>query len=61
MVARSQSEDKVDITSPRQIDANRINTKRGTGPTMEAGTVRASRNAFRHGRQDLTVSRLRAC
>lgn len=37
------------MASNRQIEANRGNAKRSTGPRTEAGKVRSSRNAFRHG------------
>ena len=37
------------MTSNRQIEANRGNAKRSTGPKTEAGKTRSSRNALRHG------------
>ena len=37
------------MTSPRQIEANRRNALRSTGPTTEAGKCRSRRNAVRHG------------
>jgi hypothetical protein len=36
-------------TSNRQIEANRMNGKRSTGPKTAAGKERASGNALRHG------------
>lgn len=44
------------MTSTRQIDANRNNAKRSTGPKTEAGKARASRNALRHGLSRLAIS-----
>ena len=37
------------MTSIRQIEANRRNATRSTGPTTEAGKHRSRRNAVRHG------------
>jgi hypothetical protein len=37
------------MASNRQIEANRNNAKRSTGPKTEAGKTRSSRNALRHG------------
>src|SRR5450631_3879201 len=37
------------MTSIRQIEANRRNATRSTGPTTEAGKQRSRRNAVRHG------------
>lgn len=37
------------MASKRQIEANRANAKRSTGPRTVAGKARASRNARRHG------------
>jgi len=37
------------MASKRQIEANRNNAKRSTGPKTEAGKTRSSRNALRHG------------
>lgn len=37
------------MASNRQIEANRGNAKRSTGPRTEAGKARSSRNSFRHG------------
>ncbi len=37
------------MTSLRQIDANRRNANRSTGPNTEEGKLRSRRNAVRHG------------
>ncbi|MGY3492316.1 hypothetical protein ACVW1B_001735 [Bradyrhizobium sp. USDA 4502] len=37
------------MTSDRQIEANRRNAKRSTGPKTGQGKLRSSRNALRHG------------
>lgn len=37
------------MASKRQIDANRGNASRSTGPKTKAGKQRSSRNALRHG------------
>src|SRR5438445_11267704 len=37
------------MTSNRQIEANRSNAKRSTGPKTEPGKLRSSRNSLRHG------------
>jgi hypothetical protein len=37
------------MTSQKQIDANRANAKRSTGPKTAVGKLKSSRNAFRHG------------
>ena len=37
------------MTSNRQIEANRGNAKRSTGPKSEEGKTRSSRNSLRHG------------
>ncbi|MCA1528760.1 hypothetical protein [Bradyrhizobium yuanmingense] len=37
------------MTSVRQIEANRSNAKRSTGPKTAGGKTRSSRNALRHG------------
>src|SRR4051794_28327039 len=37
------------MASNRQIEANRRNAKRSTGPRTEQGKTRSSRNALRHG------------
>jgi hypothetical protein len=37
------------MTTTRQIEANRANAQRSTGPRTEQGKARASRNALRHG------------
>jgi hypothetical protein len=37
------------MTSERQIDANRRNAMKSTGPTTAEGKRRSSRNALRHG------------
>jgi hypothetical protein len=43
------------MTSLKQIEANRRNALRSTGPTTEAGKRRSRRNAFRHGLTAETV------
>src|SRR6266567_305932 len=37
------------MTSPRQIEANRHNALKSTGPKTENGKQRSRRNALRHG------------
>ena len=37
------------MASNRQIEANRGNAKRSTGPKTEAGKIRSSRNSLCHG------------
>jgi hypothetical protein len=43
------------MTSPRQIDANRRNSLKSTGPRTEAGKELSRRNATRHGLTAETV------
>ena len=43
------------MTSLRQIEANRRNANRSTGPTTEDGKLRSRRNAVRHGLSAETV------
>lgn len=37
------------MASNRQIEANRGNAARSTGPKSKEGKLRSSRNSFRHG------------
>src|SRR5579863_9611341 len=37
------------MTSERQIEANRRNSRKSCGPRTEAGRQRAARNAFKYG------------
>jgi hypothetical protein len=37
------------MTSFRQIEANRRNARKSTGPTTEEGKKRSRRNTVRHG------------
>ncbi len=37
------------MTSPRQIEANRLNALKSTGPTSANGKHVSRRNALRHG------------
>ena len=37
------------MTSSKQIQANRENAKKSTGPRTEAGKARSRRNAWKHG------------
>ena len=43
------------MTSPRQLEANRENARRSTGPRTEEGKVESRRNALRHGLTAETV------
>ena len=43
------------MTTFRQIEANRCNATKSTGPKTEAGKMRSRRNAVRHGLSAETV------
>src|SRR5436305_3355132 len=43
------------MTTYRQIEANRRNARRSTGPTSEEGKLRSRQNAVRHGLTAETV------
>ena len=43
------------MTSLKQIEANRLNALKSTGPTSEQGKMRSRRNAVRHGLTAETV------
>lgn len=43
------------MTTLKQIDANRLNAQRSTGPRTEAGKQRSRQNALRHGLTAETV------
>jgi hypothetical protein len=46
------------MTTFRQIEANRRNSQKSTGPKTERGKQRASQNAVRHGLTAETVIKL---
>jgi hypothetical protein len=46
------------MTSLRQIESNRRNAQKSTGPKTDSGKQRASRNAIRHGLTAETVIQL---
>jgi hypothetical protein len=46
------------MTSLRQIESNRRNAQKSTGPKTESGKQRASQNAVRHGLTAETVIKL---
>ena len=52
---RSQFGERFPMTSYRQIEANRRNALRSTGPKTEAGKQASRRNAVRHGLTAETV------
>ena len=37
------------MATKKQLEANRTNAKRSTGPKTAAGKLKSSRNAYRHG------------
>ncbi len=50
------------MATKRQVEANRLNAKRSTGPTTEAGRARSSMNALKHGltARDVTLDEAEA-
>jgi hypothetical protein len=44
------------MATAAQIEANRKNSKRSTGPKTEAGKAKARLNALTHGRRAKTVA-----
>jgi hypothetical protein len=44
------------MASQRQIDANRRNALKSTGPRTQEGKARSRKNALRHGFASLTIS-----
>jgi hypothetical protein len=51
----------VTMTSPRQVEANRVNSRASTGPRSAAGKSRSARNARRHGLSIPVRSDLKFC
>jgi hypothetical protein len=52
---RTQFGEQFSMTSYRQIEANRRNARKSTGPQTEAGKQSSRRNAVRHGLTAATV------
>jgi hypothetical protein len=46
---RPKSNERLDMTTPRRVEANRANARKSTGPRTRQGKARAARSARRHG------------
>jgi hypothetical protein len=46
-------------TSQKRIDANRLNSRKSTGPRTSQGIAKSSMNALRHGNRSRTLALLR--
>ena len=59
---RSQFRDPAPMTSLKQIEANRRNALKSTGPRSENGKQRSRRNAVRHGlTAETTITEAGSC
>jgi hypothetical protein len=45
----NESKDHISMLTEKQLEANRANAQKSTGPKTDAGKKRSSLNAFRHG------------